>query len=144
MNWHENRSVWVKNYADFDDDKIKTDKKPEVREKSVFHTFSNQNTTKTDRESKLSMLNLLVIKQNPTEKPEVREKSVFLLFLNSYTIKTDINRLLRSLNSIKLNPKPIKNRMTVKNGIFEILNIKHGDEWVFHSWFTEIPSEILN
>ena len=114
----QNRQGKEVEYADFNGDKIKTDKKPEVREKPVFHTFPYQNTTKTDRESKLSMLNLLVIKQNPTEKPEVREKSVFLLFLNSYTIKTDINRLLRSLNSIKLNSKPIKNRMTVKFSIF--------------------------
>ena len=46
---------------------IMTDKKPEVREKQVFHTFHNQNTTKTGRESKLITLISMEIKSRPAK-----------------------------------------------------------------------------
>ena len=36
---HQNRQGKEVEDADFNTDKIKTDKKPEVREKPVFHTF---------------------------------------------------------------------------------------------------------
>ena len=60
--------------------KLSPKKKPEVREKPVLLTFSNQNTTKTGRESKLGKLILMVIKLSPTKnrKSEKKRFSVFL------------------------------------------------------------------
>jgi len=77
---HENRSAGVNNHADFNGDKIKTDKKPEVREKQVFHTFPNQNTIKTSRESKLSTLIPMVIKLSPAKNRKSEKNRFSILF----------------------------------------------------------------
>jgi len=70
----------VNNRADFNDDKIKTYKKPEVREKPVFHTFSNQKTTKTGRENKLGTLISMMIKLSPTKDRKSEKKRFSVLF----------------------------------------------------------------
>ena len=43
----QNRQGKQIGYADFNDDKIESDKRPEVREKTVFRTFQNEITAKT-------------------------------------------------------------------------------------------------
>ena len=112
-------------------------------EKNRFSTFLRSKYHKNTQEYKIENFESNSTKFKTGKKPENREKSVFLLFWNSNTIKTGMNRLLRPLNSIKVKSKPLKNRMTVKNSISELLNIKYGDEWVFHSWFMEIlPQKI--
>jgi len=88
----------VKTYVDFNGDKIKIDKITKVREKPVFHTFLNQNTTKTGRESKLSTLILIMVKLSPTQKPEVREKPGFHTFQNPIITKIGMKSELSMLN----------------------------------------------
>ena len=108
LKWHENRSVWLKNYADFNGDKIKTDKKPEVRDKSVFHTFSYQNTAITGIYSKSSMLNLILKKWNPIK----TEKPIFLGFSHKIRLKHNRNQwegIIEHADFVEAKKCPIKN-----------------------------------
>ena len=61
--------------------KSRPTKKPEVRDKSVFQTFSYQNTAETGIYSKSSMLNLILTKCNPIK----TGKPIFLGFSHKMT-----------------------------------------------------------
>ena len=70
----------MKNYADFDDDKIKTDKKTGSPRKTGFSYFSKSKHDQNRQGGQIDYADLNDDKIKTDKKPKVRENPVFLIF----------------------------------------------------------------